>query len=523
MSRRQGSLGVVYVVGAGPGDSGLLTLRAARLLANADVVVCDEAVGDGIRGLIGFGAEVVPVGGGGQRCEAGRAGTVQVLAEAAARAETVVRLIAGDPYVFSEGAWEARALRARGVPCELVPGVTAAIAAPVLAGFPITAGESADTVVLTRPDPGAVGGTSARTWEVSAIGTGTLLIESHTMALATVVERLVREGWAPDTELCVIERPGASGQRALVSRLMDVVAEVERRGWYGPVLVMVGETVERGPVGDAGERRPLQGLRIVVTRTRAQAAELVEALEALGAEVVIFPTIRIEDPADPEPLLAAARSLESYDWVVFTSANGVERFWRALESVGRDARAFGNARVACVGPATAAALAGCGIRADVVPSTHVAEGVLEAMLKAADVRGARILLARAAGARAVLPDELRARGAHVDDVVAYRTVPEAHGAGVMRSRVIQGEVDVITFTSSSTVEGWVQSVGAETGGAIVATIGPITSETARTCGLPVQVEANPHTIPGLVQGLAAYFGAGHGRAAGTWRRSQGVL
>lgn len=520
---RQATLGVVYLVGAGPGDPGLVTVQAARLLANADVVICDDGVGDGIRGLIGAGAEVVTVRGGGSRRGGEPDRAVSLMIEAAARAESVVRLYAGDAFLFGDVGSEARALGASGISCELVPGVPAALAAPVVAGYPITSDSAADTVVLTSPDPGAAGGVAAPSWEVSSIGAGTLLIQSHTMALAAVVERLLRHGWAPDAELCVIERPGATSQRSMVSPLMDVAAHVERCGWNGPLLVMAGASVERGRVVQGGEWRPLKGLRIVVTRARAQAAELVEALESLGAEVLSFPTIRIEDPADPGPLLEAARSLDSYDWVVFTSANAVERFWRALESVGRDARAFGGARVACIGPATAAALGRCGIRADLIPPTHVAESVLEALIEVADVRGARILLPRAADARPVLPDGLIASGAHVDDVEAYRTVLESRGAEAMRGRVGRGEVDAITFTSSSTVRGWVRSVGAEIGKAVVATIGPITSETARTCGLPVQIEATPHTIPGLVHALTQYFGAERGRVEGTWPRGGGAV
>lgn len=254
--------------------------------------------------------------------------------------------------------------------------------------------------------------------------------------------------------------------------------------------------------------QPLAGIRVVVTRPRHQAAEFMDALEGLGADVVVFPTIRIVPPEDPGPLRRAVGQLDTYDWLVLTSSNGVDRFWETLEEAGLDAGALGGLRIACVGTSTAAAVEARGGRVSVVPEKHVGEGLLDAMVAAERMAGARILLPRAAEARDVLPDGLRAHGAHVDDVAAYRTVPDTEGAAAMRARLQAGDIDMLTFTSSSSVRNFVAAVGREVGGASVAVIGPVTGETARGLGLAVAVEAEPHTIAGLVRGLVAWYDRG---------------
>lgn len=257
--------------------------------------------------------------------------------------------------------------------------------------------------------------------------------------------------------------------------------------------------------GGEVERRPLAGLRVVVTRALEQAGELVAALESAGAEVLVYPMIRIVAPADPGPLRRAARSVGAYDWVVFTSVNGVERFFEELEAAGLGAGAI-RGRIACIGPATATAVERHGARADLVPQRYVAEALLDELCAGRDLRGTRILLPRAAEARAVLPEGLAARGAIVEEVEAYRSVPDAVGAGELRRRLEAGEVDVLTFTASSTVRSFLESVGKEVGRAKVAVIGPVAAETARQGGLRVDIEASEHTIPGLVRALALHFG-----------------
>ncbi len=268
-------------------------------------------------------------------------------------------------------------------------------------------------------------------------------------------------------------------------------------------------------MGVIDDSRPLAGRRIVVTRARAQASEYMDWLEGQGAEAVSFPAIRIVPPPDPAPLLRAAREAGSYDWLVFTSVNGVERFWAALAEVGQDARALAGKHVAAIGPATAAALRRRGVTADVVPERYVAESVVDALAAAGNLRGRRVLLPRAAGAREVLPERLAQLGALVTEVEAYRAVADAGEAGELRQRLASGSIDAVTFTSSSTVRSFVGAVGTELGGAAVACIGPITAETARELGLPVTVVAAEHTIPGLQAALLKLFaGAGRDPAAG---------
>lgn len=254
--------------------------------------------------------------------------------------------------------------------------------------------------------------------------------------------------------------------------------------------------------------RPLAGRRIVVTRARHQAGELVDLLEALGADVVAFPTIRIDGPEDPEPLQRAVRSLSSYDWLVFTSRNGVERFWRVLDAAGGGAEALTGLMVACVGGGTASALEAHGRRADVVPDDQVGEGLLRAMLDTGGVDGARVLLARAAVARDVLPNGLRQHGAIVDDVETYRTLPDTEGAAEMRAELDAGRIDALTFTSPSAVRNFVDSVGYDLGEVVVAVIGPVTGDAARDLGLRVAVTAEDHSVPGLVRALVGAMRSG---------------
>lgn len=253
------------------------------------------------------------------------------------------------------------------------------------------------------------------------------------------------------------------------------------------------------------EGPPLQGKRVVVTRPRAQAADFTAALEALGAEVVPFPTIRIVEPEDREPLLRAAAEADRFDWIVFTSVNGVARFWAALRETGRDTRALAGVSLCAIGPATGAAMEMEGARPDLVPERYVAEGVVEALQEEVELRGSRILLPRAEEARSVLPESLRTRGAEVLEVVAYRTVPDGAATGTLRERLHAGEIDLLTFTSSSTVRNFVQLLGTEVGAAEVASIGPVTSATARELRLPVHVEAPEHTIPGLLRAVTDHY------------------
>ncbi len=499
--------GTVYLVGAGPGDPGLLTLRAAELLERADVLVYDALVSPAILERASV-AERVYVGKRGGEHHRTQDQINGILVELARRHRTVVRLKGGDPFVFGRGGEEALVLAEAGIPFEVVPGVTAGIAAPAYAGIPVTQRGMAASVAFvtghedpTKPDTDV-------DWPHLARGVGTVVFYMGVGKMADNFRRLTEHGRDPDTPAAAIEWGTYPRQRTVTGTLRTLPAIARDAGIGAPSLIVVGEVVALRASLGWWDQRPLSGRRIVVTRARAQASDFASALEALGAEVVQFPTIRIVPPADEAPLMRAAAQAGSYDWIVFTSVNGVERFWYALWQQKCDARALGGVRVCAIGPATAAELERRGIVPDVVPDEFVAEAAVQALDAADDLRGKRILLPRADIARAVLPEQLRARGAEVVDVAAYTTVQDGADAERVRRLLARGEVDLVTFTASSTVRNFVDLVGADVGRAAVASIGPITSGTARELGLAVELEAAEYTIPGLVQAIRDFYMAG---------------
>ncbi len=524
------SLGVVSLVGAGPGDPGLLTVRAHELLATCDAIVYDALVNPVIiegalaarealaREREGAGAPEGASGTGPRAPElyfvGKRGGTSSVaqeeitalLVRLAGEGKRVVRLKGGDPFVFGRGGEEAQALAAHGIPFEVVPGVTAGIAAPAYAGIPVTHRglATAVTFVTGHEDPTKeAGGTD---WPAFARAGGTLVLYMGVSRLPEIVAALLAAGRGAETPAAVIEWGTYPRQRTVVATLATLVEAAGRAGISAPAITVIGEVVRLREAIRWFDARPLSGRRIVVTRARTQASELSARLQALGAEVIEAPAIRIE-PLDDAPLVAALDRLGTYRWVVFTSRNAVEIVWRALRARGRDARAFAGARLAAIGPGTAGALEERGLMVDVIPERYVAEGVVAALRDDPGVRGARILLPNAEGARDVLPAELRALGAVVDEVSVYRTVPDPAGAAVARAALERGEVDAITFTSGSTVRFFVAAVGLQAARrARLASIGPITSETARRAGLTVDAEAREATIPSLVEAVLALVG-----------------
>ncbi|MDQ3557337.1 MAG: uroporphyrinogen-III C-methyltransferase [Gemmatimonadota bacterium] len=502
--RGEAPAGVVYLVGGGPGDPGLLTLRAAEVLSRADVVVYDALVTPAVLERSAPGAERIFVGKRAGRASASQASINELLVELAGRHRAVVRLKGGDPFVFGRGGEEALALAERRIRFEVVPGVSAGIAAPAYAGIPVTHRGAASSVTFVTGHEDPRKPESALDWGSLAREAGTLVLYMGASRMEVNFRRLIDAGRSPATPAAVIQRGTQPRQRTVVGTL-ETLPELAAEAEIGtPALVVVGEVVSlRNQLGWF-DRRPLSGRRVVVTRARAQASELTDALEALGAEVLQFPTIRITDPGDPAPLLNAAAEVDRYHWVVFTSVNGVARFWDALRASGLDTRALAGVRVCAIGPATGDALRAHGVVPDLVPERYVAESVLEALLERG-VSGQRILLPRAEASRGVLPEGLRAAGAEVSDVAAYRTLIDGAGAGRLRKDLDEGHISLITFTASSTVRGFVEMVGSDAGEALVASIGPITSQTAREAGMPVHLEATEFTIPGLVQAILEWF------------------
>jgi uroporphyrinogen III methyltransferase / synthase len=483
----------VYLVGAGPGDPGLLTRRGADLLAVADVVVYDRLASPALLHLAPRGAELVDVGKAPGRAAMSQEEINALLVARGRDGLDVVRLKGGDPFVFGRGGEEAEACITAGVAFEVVPGITSAIAAPAYAGIPVTHRSVSThvTIVTGHEDPAK--GTTDVDWEALARAGGTLVILMGAGRLRDITKRLVDGGRDPATPVAAV-RWGTRPEQHTVRSTLGAVADA---GVEAPSAIVVGAVA--GLDFTWFEDRPLFGTRIVVTRAREQASELRARLESLGAEVIELPSIAIETLDFVLPDLAA------YAWVVFTSVNGVTHFFdRGLAASGLDTRALGSVRVAAIGPGTADALSAVGIVPDLVPERFVAESLLAAFPPPVAARE-RVLLARAETARDVLPEGLRERGYDVDVLPVYRTVRAAPDDADV-ARVRSGDVDAITFTSSSTVQNFVGLVGAFDGDQpLVVSIGPVTSNTARELGLRVDVEADPHTIAGLVDALLARY------------------
>ena len=501
--------GRVYLVGAGPGDPGLLTLRGREVLGKADVVVYDALVSPRILDYAPEWAERVYVGKRSSQHTLSQEGINELLVDRARGGATVVRLKGGDPYVFGRGGEEALALVEAGIAFEVVPGVTAAVAAAAYAGIPVTHRELASTLTLVTGHEADDKADSAIDWESLARLKGTLAFYMGVANLPTIAANLMQHGLGGDTPAAAVQWGTTPQHKTVAATLATLPEAVVRAHLEAPAVVLVGEVVRlRGQLGWF-EQRPLLGRRIVVTRSRAQASALVARLEALGAETLEAPAIRIRPPEDPAALRQAIRDDVLFDWIVFTSTNGVDAYFAALAEVGLDARGLAGGRIAAIGPATAARLAEHGIRADLQPEQFTGAAVAEALAATGHLAGASVLLPRADIAPTELCEALAARGAKVREVVAYRTVPDTAGSEVVARAMERHDVDWLTFTSSSTVRNFLDAVRADRvrrSGARIASIGPTTSATLREAGLEPTVEAAAHTIPGLVD---AIVGAGN--------------
>ncbi|MBA4371029.1 MAG: uroporphyrinogen-III C-methyltransferase [Coriobacteriaceae bacterium] len=505
---------IVYLIGAGPGDPGLMTVRGLECLSIADVVVYDYLANPRFLTSARQDAELVYVGkkGFSEHVTQDEINAVLVAKATEGGGKVVARLKGGDPFVFGRGGEEALALHEAGVPFEVVPGVTAGVAAPAYAGIPIThRGITADVAFVTgNEDPTKE--MSDIAWEHLANAVGTICFYMGIKNLPGITARLIEFGRSPATPVALVRWGTTPRQQTLTGTLADIADKAAAADFQAPAIIVVGDVVHLRDKLSWFESKPLFGRTVIVTRSRAQASVLSSRLIDLGAEVLEMPAIEIVDPDSWEPVDAAVAALETYDWVVFTSANGVERFFGRVEACERDARAFAGAKVAAIGPATAARCMDFGIRPDYVPDEYVAEGLLEGFEERGLGDGTRVLIPRALEAREVLPDTLRERGCTVDVVPTYRTVLGAAEPSVIE-RIAEGSVDAVTFTSSSTVKNFMKMLegtpAAERARELfAASIGPVTSDTARDLGLTVGVEAQEHTIPGLVQALLGAWGAG---------------
>jgi len=476
----------VYLVGAGPGDPRLITVRGEELLRRADVIVYDRLAGDALLDLAR--PECVLIDAGKQPGEVAltQDETTQTLIEQGRTGALVVRLKGGDPFVFGRGGEEAQALREAGVDYEIVPGVTSAISVPAYAGVPVTHRDLAAqvTIVTAHERPGKV--RADVDWAALAGLPGTLVVLMGVARLAAVAAALIEAGKAAGTPVCVTQSGTTAAQRSVVGTLATIAADVAQAGIRSPAVTVIGAVAALHDEIAWAERRPLHGRRIVVTRARAQASGLVARLRDLGAEVDECAVIRIE------PIEGPALDPRAYGLVCVTSPNAPRLL---LERCGGDARALAGVTVAAIGPGTAAALRECGIVADVVAERFVAEGLLEALPH--DLRGTRALVARAEEARDALPDGLRAAGAEVDVVPLYRTL-----AALPRHPERMLSADAVAFTSSSTVTRFAEALpGHDLAGVRGVSIGPVTSATARELGVGLVAEATRHDLDGLVETL----------------------
>ncbi len=501
------TVGKVWLVGAGPGDPGLITVRGRQIVAEADVVLHDALAHSALLDTRPE-ATIIDVGKRYGRPSADQGEIIAQLIRFARQGKRVVRLKGGDPYLFARGAEEALALAEAGVPFEVVPGVSSPVGTTTYAGFPLTHRTLSSSVMfITGSDRQGV------EWDEDSLrsratASDTLCILMGMRRLAQIADALIGGGRPPDTPAAVVQWGARPQQRTAVATLSTIAAEANRLGLTNPAVIVVGEVVRLRDMLRWYDTQPLFGQRIVVPRAPAQATETARSIRVRGAEPLCVPAIEIQAPADPAPLEAALARLGSYRWVVFTSANGVGRTFDRLGNFGLDARAFGASRIAAIGPKTAKSLADNGIRADVIADQYVGEALAEAILE----KGAAgsVLVVRAQEARETLPDMLRASGALVDVVAAYRTVPVAGVAQAeLRQTCRRDAADVILFTSSSMVTSVLNALG-EDGPAIlseltVASIGPITTRTAEQLGVRVDVTASIFTLEGLLDALEVHL------------------
>ncbi len=502
------SKGIVYLIGAGPGDRGLITVRGLELLRRAEVVIYDYLANPQLLSEAPE-AEHIYVGKAAGRHHTPQEQINSLLLEHAGRGRIVARLKGGDPFIFGRGGEEALCLHQAGIPFEIVPGVTAAFAAAAFAGIPLTHRDYTTSLALATGHEHPAKATSGHDWDALA-GIGTLVFYMGVTNLPTIVQELISRGRSPKTPIALVRWASTPRQQTLTATLETVVDEVRKAHFKPPAVIVVGEVVSLRPQLRWFDRRPLFGKSILVTRAADQAGEFSALLEAQGARTVECPTIEMAPPLDWRPLDEAIARLGEIDWTIFTSVNAVRYFFERLGDLGCDARALGRSHICAVGPKTAAALHRHGIRPDLVPDDYKAEGVVEAFGRI-EMTGRRVLLPRADRARDVIPDALSARGAIVLAPTLYRNIiPSSLPKGVLEE-LAGGDIDIVTFTSSSTVENLAAIVGrgrlpALLEKVVVASIGPITSKSCRHLGLRVDIEPQAYTLEALTEAIVAFCG-----------------
>jgi uroporphyrinogen III methyltransferase/synthase len=500
------SKGICYLAGAGPGDIGLVTLKVKEVVERAQVIVYDYLCNPEILAWAPRDAEIIYAGKKAGQHTLRQEEIDALLVEKTRAGNCVVRLKGGDPFLFGRGGEEAEALAAAGLKFEIIPGVSSALAAPAYAGIPVTHREHAAqlTIFTGHEDPTKTESTLDFQQLASAPGTKVMLMGVERIGVITT--KFLDHGASPDTPVALVRWGTTGRQQTLRGTLGTIAQKVEESGFKAPAVAVIGGVVGLRDTLNWFESRPLFGKRIVVTRTRRQAGALTSALRRLGADVLELPTIRIEPPKDLFEFGQFVQDSHTYDWLVFTSPNGVNAFFEMFYKIFNDAREIGGARIAAIGPATAARVREFHLHVDLQPEEYVAEAVVQAFKKDGSVENLKILLARAEQARDVLPAELTKLGAIVDEAVAYRTVPETEDVSGALARFKEEGADLITFTSSSTAENFMALKVALPAGIKTASIGPVTSKTMRSLGLAVDAEAKKYDIPGLVAAICGFYG-----------------
>jgi uroporphyrinogen III methyltransferase/synthase len=498
--------GICYLVGAGPGDIGLVTLRARECVEMADVLVFDALANPEILRWAPAHCERIDVGKRAKKHTMPQDEINALIVDRTQAGKRVVRLKGGDPMIFGRGGEEAAELAAAGVPFEIVPGISSAIAGPAYAGIPVTHRDHNTMLTIFTGHEDPTKGPSTVDYALLAKTPGTKVFLMGVARLGEITKTLIAHGADPATPIALTRWATTGSQKTITGTLETIAAIAEETQFSSPAVAVIGDVVREREKINWFEKRPLFGKRIVVTRTREQAGVLSKQLAELGADVIELPTIRIDPPKDRLEFAHMVAEAHSYDWLIFTSPNGVEKFFDAFFSAYDDARSLGNPRIAAIGPGTAAKIKEYRFAVDLLPERFVAEGLIDAFKKES-VENLTMLWIKAEETRDVLSTELAAMGAIIDECIAYRTVAETEDPTGAAARLREEGADIITFTSSSTVDHFFDMDIPWPDGCLAASIGPVTAKTLRDHGHPPAIEATQHDIPGLIAAIVKSTGA----------------
>jgi uroporphyrinogen III methyltransferase/synthase len=500
--------GKIFLIGAGPGDPGLITLKAMECIKNADVVVYDYLASPALLEYANDNAEIIYVGKKGGDHTLSQDGINDLLINKAKQGLNVARLKGGDPFIFGRGGEEAELISDNNIPFEIIPGVTSAIAAPAYAGIPLTHREHASSVSIITGHEDPTKKDSSIEWRSFAQSSSTLVFLMGVKNLPGIVENLQKHGKDPKTPVALVRWGTTSRHKTVTGILENIVDKVKQAGLKSPSIIIIGSVVTLKDKLNWFENLPLLGKKIVVTRARAQASDLIALLRKYGAECIEIPTIKINPSKDIQPLIESIDRIDSYDWVIFTSVNGVKFFFDTLYAQNKDVRVLGHLKFACIGPVTKEKLKEYGIVSDVLPETYRAESVVKAFSDK-NIKDKNILIPRAKEARKILPEELKKMGANIEEVTAYETTLVNDNQKNLVAMLENNDIDIVTFTSSSTVKNFAELIPSDKFKKLIknitcACIGPITEKTADSLGFSTDIAATEYTIAGLVDSILKY-------------------